>query len=385
MTKGGAALALALAGGGTPGPLVPGLHLLRHLSHPASGRPATPLADVLWFVAGRPVEESVLHDVEELLGDVHLERAVLRLEPGGGGAPSRARLVRRLLPEVRVARRALRRHGTDVLLGLGGFTCLPAVLAARTLGIPIALLEINAARGRATRWLGPLAARVFHAWPSTFPNGAEGKGRHILIGPPLAPELTGDAPDDAACAAARTALGFAPEQPLLVVLGGSQGAQALNEFCARHAASLVAGGVQVLHQVGPGRRAEGPDDFPGYRAVEYVADVPLALAASTVVLCRGGASTLAEVAALGRPAFVVPYPHHGDRHQERNARCLGEGVRIVPQEDLGEATVTDLLALSLPDGAARRAAMTRALRAAVPRDAAQRIGDELLRFVGRDK
>lgn len=366
-------IALALAGGGTGGHVVPGLHLLAH-----GAQAGSPFGDVLWFVTGRRVEERVFASARDILARTPLERVALAMEPEGGGAPSLPRLMVRVLPEVARARSALARHGSRVLLGLGGFTELPAVLAARTLRIPVALLEINAAMGKATRWLAPLSARVFHAWPATVPAGAE--PRHAWLGPPLSPAFLTGRPEEGERAAARAELGFEPARPLLAVLGGSQGALGLNRFVAAQAEHLAGHGLSLLHQVGPGRLAEAAAPAPGYRAVEYMERIERVLAAATLVLCRGGASTLAEIAARATPALVVPYPHHADRHQERNARSLGAGVRIVPEERLGRAVADEILALSSDAGAAEREAMSSALARAVPRDAGARLVAELLRL-----
>src|SRR6185503_18636765 len=95
--------------------------------------------------------------------------------------------------------------------------------------------------------------------------------------------------------------------------------------------------------------------------------------AATLVLSRGGASTLAEIAALRRPAVVVPYPHHTDQHQERNAKELGSGVRIVPEARLGTSVRHELALLASESGRAERERMSAAMRAAVPLDAAARL------------
>jgi len=359
---------LALAGGGTGGHVVPGLHLLEHLRTHGSAP-----EDVLWFSAGRAVEERVLAHASERAGHVPIERIALALE--ARGTPSWLDLALRTGPETRRARAALARHASEVLLALGGYTALPAVLAARSLGIPVVLLEINSVPGKATRSLAGLAECVVHAWPSSI---ARARSRHRCFGPPLAPAFLGPEVQDEECAAARARLGFRPALPLLLVLGGSQGAAALNRFVADQARALVAAGVQVLHQTGPGRLSEGAAELAGYRALEYLDDVAGALDAATLVLCRGGASTLAEVAARARPALVVPYPHHRDRHQEYNALALGAGVRIVPEERLDAALVATLLHLAGRDGARERAAMSRALASSIPKDGVVRLADELL-------
>jgi UDP-N-acetylglucosamine--N-acetylmuramyl-(pentapeptide) pyrophosphoryl-undecaprenol N-acetylglucosamine transferase len=357
---------LAIAGGGTGGHVVPGLHLLAHLQ--GSSR----LEHLLWFGAGRAAEARSLAALDALAAPAPVERVALSLEPDGGGAPSTLGLCLRTTPCVLRARAALRRARSQALLGLGGYTTLPAVLAARSLGLPIGLLEINAVPGRATRRLATFARGVFHAFPASLPDG--GADGHACTGPPLAPSFL-DAPagGEAERAARAAELGFEPGQPLLVVLGGSQGARALNRFVSAELDALLALGAQVLHQVGPGRLAEAATERPGYRAVEYVAPVERALRAATLVLCRGGASTLAELGALCVPAVVVPYPHHRDQHQQRNAQALGHGVLVIDERELGPGTARELARLTSGAGSIQRAAMSCALRGRIPRDAARQI------------
>ncbi len=358
-------LRLALAGGGTGGHVVPGARLVR-----AAARRGV-LADLVWFGTGRAAEERALASVRAAAGDVPFEHVALALEPEGGGAPSRARTLAAAPLQSLRARAVLARHRTAVVLGLGGFTVLPAALAALSRGTPLALLEINAAAGRATRRLAPFAARVFHAWDATMP--ARPSAKHVRSGPPLDDELLAPAPGRPAPAAGR-----------LLVLGGSQGAGGLNAFVRAHAAALLAGGAELVHQVGPGRLAEAAAPHPRYRAVEYLDDVPAELRAATLVLTRGGASTLVEVAALRRAALVVPYPHHADRHQERNARQLGAGVVIVDEERLDGAVAARLAELAGERGASERAAMERALAGALPLDGTERILDALVELARAD-
>jgi UDP-N-acetylglucosamine--N-acetylmuramyl-(pentapeptide) pyrophosphoryl-undecaprenol N-acetylglucosamine transferase len=361
--------------------VLPGLHALRRAE-------AGELSDVLWFQTGRAVEQTILAGAGAWLQRLPFERVVLPLEPPGGGAPSLSQLSLLTAPATLRARKALRAHGSQVVLGLGGFSSLPVVLAARSLGLPVVLLEINAVPGMATRWLAPLSRAVAHAWPrSRRDRGASPDGRtaakEICTGPPLAPQFERGPPTVEEQRRCRAELGFDPLRPLIAVLGGSQGAQALNRFVSAHVWSLVEQRVQVFHQVGPGRAAEAAHCDVGYRAVEFQDDVRGALCAATLVLCRGGASTLAEVAALARPAWVVPYPHARDRHQDANARALGAGVRSVPESELGPAFAAELGRLAGLAGEPERRAMAAALDGSVPRNGARALLDLLHRTARR--
>lgn len=363
---------VAFAGGGTGGHIVPGIHLLEYLS--TGDADALSVEDLVWFTSGRGVEERVF---EGLTPPCPWQRVTLKLERAGGGAPGPARLILSTPRAILAARRALKAHDVQVLLGLGGFTTMPVVLAARSLGIPIAMLEINAVSGRATRFMSGLAQRVFHAWKGTLPGGQSDR-RHQLVGAPVAPSVTNIVTaGEQGRAAALGELGFDQGRPLLLVLGGSQGAGSLNQFVQTHARWFLDQGLQILHQCGPGRRAEAPGELPGLRVVEYLSPMASALQAASLVLCRGGASTLAEVAASQRAAVVIPYPHHPDQHQERNARELGQGVQIVKDADLNQDLAERLVRLLSTSGASEREALEVALGQLGAGQACARILEEL--------
>ncbi len=354
-------LRLGLAGGGTGGHVVPGLNLVEHLV--ATGR----LEHILWLGSGRPAEVRALGGLAQAARDVPFRRVVLPLESQGGGAPGRLTTLRRLPRAVRLARAELRASGCDALVGLGGFASASAALAAKSLRLPLFLLEVNASAGLATRALAPLASRVFHATAASLPGGRAG-ARHRVVGPILAPAFEGPLPSAERVRELRAALGFDPARALLVVLGGSQGAGALNTFIAANIDPLVAGGLSVLHQVGPGRLGEAPAARPHYRAVEYVDGVMAALDAADLAIVRAGASSLAEVAARRTPAIAVPYRLAAGDHQRLNAEALGAGVLLVPERDLGPPLAEKIVRLAGPDGDAQR----RGLRSALERLPAQR-------------
>jgi len=333
-------------------------------------------ADLVWFTSGRAVEDRALAGLEESLEGAPWERVTGALEPPGGGAPGLGRIATRLLPEVWSARRTLKRHQSELLLGLGGFSALAPVLAARSLGIPCGWLEVNTVSGRATRVLAPLCQRVWHAWEVT----SRGRDSDVVVGPPLEPSLFAEF-DEAGARAAREAQGFDPERPLLVVLGGSQGALGLNRFMAAHAEDLIEGGLSVLHQCGPGRTEEGAGALESYRAVEFVEDVPSLLAGADLALARAGASTVAELGAARVPAVFVPHPASPDRHQHRNAELLGDGAKIVDEALLGPGSVGLLIGLAGPQGRAERESMRATLSGKVPRDGARSVARDLTEWL----
>jgi len=366
---------LAFAGGGTGGHIAPGRRVLEAL---AAGEAR--VADVLWFTSGRPVEDLALCGVEDTLGEAAWERVIGRLEPASGGAPGMGRIVARLAPEVWSARRALRRHRSEVMLGLGGFSALAPLLAARSLGIPCAWLEVNTVSGRATRALAPLCQKVWHAWEAT----AKGRPTDEVVGPPLEARLFAGL-EESQRLATRESFGFDPHSPLLVALGGSQGALGLNRFLAEHTSVLVNGGVSVLHQCGPGRVEEGAGEIEGYRAVEFLDDVPAVLGVADMALARAGASTVAEIGAARLPAVFVPHPASPGRHQHRNAELLGDGALVVDEGDLSGEFAQELVRLVGSEGADERSAMREVLAGRVPSEGAVRVAQGLVGLCGSER
>jgi UDP-N-acetylglucosamine--N-acetylmuramyl-(pentapeptide) pyrophosphoryl-undecaprenol N-acetylglucosamine transferase len=170
-------------------------------------------------------------------------------------------------------------------------------------------------------------------------------------------------------AEARVFFGLDPDRPTLLVTGGSQGARRLNESIASAAPALAAAGVQVLHVVGPKGEASPAVTGVPYVVAHFVDRMDLAYAAADLVLCRSGASSLTEAAAVGLPAVFVPLPI-GNGEQTLNARSIVEagGALLVANE----ALTSEWVAATIPDlanDAGRLAAMGSAAAALVPRDA----------------
>lgn len=274
--------------------------------------------------------------------------------------PSRALLTvpKRLADAVATARRTLLDVRADVAVGFGGYVSVPVYLAARRLGVPIVVHEANPLPGVANRLGAALTPFVATSYPGTPLR------RCTLTGIPLRPEILSLDRSPAAARAARARYGLDPHRPTLLVFGGSQGARSLNQAMVGAARALASSGVQVLHATGPKNHdqvvAELPAGLPApYVAVPYLDHIPSAYAAADMSLCRSGAMTCAELAAVGLPAVYVPLPH-GNGEQRRNALPTVEagGGLLAEDAELTPAWLTEHLlpVLTSPEGLAKMSA-----------------------------
>jgi UDP-N-acetylglucosamine--N-acetylmuramyl-(pentapeptide) pyrophosphoryl-undecaprenol N-acetylglucosamine transferase len=272
------------------------------------------------------------------------------------------------------ARALLRRLDADVVLGGGGYVAGPVGLAARTLGLPLALTEADSHLGITNRLLAPLAARVFLAFPLEGRSG----GRYEVTGRPIPAGTLG-----ADRATARERFGIGSGERCLLVFGGSLGAGRLNE-ATLEAFGEVSEPCAVLHACGMrdyadlARRLADIGDPPHYRLHPYIEPFGDALAAADLAVARAGGSVF-ELAAAGLPAVLVPYPHATADHQTLNARHMaarGAAV-VVPDSELdGPRLAREVGALlGSPE---RLAQMAAAARSAARPDAADRVARGVL-------
>jgi UDP-N-acetylglucosamine--N-acetylmuramyl-(pentapeptide) pyrophosphoryl-undecaprenol N-acetylglucosamine transferase len=234
-----------------------------------------------------------------------------------------------------VALAALREFQPVMVIATGGYVCFPVVVAARilrTLGLlrcGIALLEINVQPGLTNRLLAPIVDEVWTSYDASAPFF---RGKAHRTGAPIRASLMRSINPSRA----RLELGLAPERTTIVAMGGSLGARSVNEAVAALVTRRTLGDDrQVLHVSGERDYAymEAEERDVGANhvlLVSYLADPANAYAAADVVIARAGASTLAELAATGTPAILVPYPHHSDNHQVSNAAIFADrGAAVV--------------------------------------------------------
>jgi UDP-N-acetylglucosamine--N-acetylmuramyl-(pentapeptide) pyrophosphoryl-undecaprenol N-acetylglucosamine transferase len=219
---------------------------------------------------------------------------------------------------------AIRAHRPDVVLGMGGYIAFPGGMMAALVGRPLAIHEQNSIAGLANRVLAGVADRILVAFPGTLP-------RARLVGNPVRDAIT-----RVASPAARYAGRSGPLR--LLVVGGSLGAAALNELVPKALALLPPDArPRVTHQAGAKHldalRASYAAAGVAGEAVAFIDDMAAAYAEADVVLCRAGATTVAELAAAGVPAILVPFPFAVDDHQTTNARYLADqGAAILIQQ-----------------------------------------------------
>lgn len=328
--------------GGTGGHVIPALSLARGLD--AEG------VEVAWLGSPRGIENRLVPEA-----GIPLHRiAVSGLR--GNGAAGWLLAPFNLTRAVWQAWRVIRAFDPQLVVGLGGFASGPGGLAAWLARRPLVIHEQNAVAGLTNRALSRLARRVYAAFPQAF--GARGE----VIGNPVREEIAalGESPRPAAAMRGR--------RLRLLVVGGSLGAQALNERLPQALARLPEGErPEVRHQAGRDKDAATREAYAregvSAEVTPFIDDMAEAYGWADLVVCRAGALTVAELAAAARPALFVPFPFAVDDHQTANARALVEegAAELLPQTDLTAATLADRLAALLdPDTLATMAVRARA-------------------------
>ncbi|TCI99757.1 undecaprenyldiphospho-muramoylpentapeptide beta-N-acetylglucosaminyltransferase [Aeromicrobium sp. IC_218] len=284
----------------------------------------------------------------------------------------------RLRRAVKATADVMERVRPDVVVGFGGYVSVPAYLAARRRGIPIVVHEGNALPGVANKLGARLTSHVATSFPATDLPHAD------YLGLPIRRAISGL--DRAATRAeARAFFGLDPDRPTLLVTGGSQGARRINHAVSAAAGALAEAGVQVLHAAGRPEEVqpERVEGGPPYVVEPFIDRMDLALAAADLIVCRSGANTVIEVAAVGLPAVFVPLPH-GNGEQALNASAVVQagGALLIDDEALTAAWITDVVTPLVRDPE-RLAAMSAAASDLVPRDADVRLAHLVLQAADR--
>ena len=356
---------IIIAGGGTGGHLFPGIAVLEEL------RRRDPETEVLFVGTARGIEARVVPARGERI-------ELMEVTPLKGQSPlGLIKSLGKLPLAVRRAQEIVRDFDPDLVLGVGGYASGPLLLGASRLGVPTALLEQNAHVGMTNRWLRKRVGRAYVSFEETV--ALFGADRARLVGNPVRQEFV---------SAARRALsdprGFDARAKTLLVMGGSQGARALNQSVpdALAHAGLAELGVKVVHQTGKAMRDEVEARYRELgvdaEVTAFIDDMARAYAHAALIVGRAGASTLAEICAIGRPAVLVPFPFAADDHQGKNAEALeAAGAAICVREEALQVEALGAMVRDLLRDPERRGAMSAAARERGRPDAAASIVDDI--------
>ena len=354
-----------ITGGGTGGHTSPAVAIIEDL------RKRDPRLMVQWVGCSGGIEERVAERIEVPFRSVLAEGWPRTMSLG------RLRVGAKLAIGVAQAILRITRFRPQVVIGVGGYVSLPLGYAAQRMGVPTVLHEQNKRLGMANRLLAPRAARIFLSYPDTL--GDYPRDRASVVGNPVRAGFA--RPPDRA--PARDALGLDASTPVVLICGGSQGARTLNEATREAIAQFKSGEVQILWMTGNAdaatARAAAEAAPIAAQVFSFIDDMVTACAAADLIVGRAGASSTAEIAMMGKPSILVPYPHATDNHQEANARAFDEaGAAVLLLDDACTgATLVRLLRDLLGDDE-RLAAMGQAARSLARPGAAEAIGEEVL-------
>ncbi|MEZ6061301.1 MAG: UDP-N-acetylglucosamine--N-acetylmuramyl-(pentapeptide) pyrophosphoryl-undecaprenol N-acetylglucosamine transferase [Planctomycetaceae bacterium] len=345
---------VAFAGGGSGGHLTPAIAIAEEL------RTLWPDLKLLFFISERLVDQQIL-DASGLNESASVILVRQAIQPGPSLKRRPLRFLRGVTASVRQCRRSLEQHGCGFVLGLGGFASVPAILASRRFRLPVALLETNTIPGRANRMLSrfadvtfsgfPMEQRFVDRWVSPLITTAvplrrsffQSTGDHVQQTIDVSAERP-PAVDVRGSSANRS--GNRAEK-LLLVLGGSQGAQRLNELVvnAVRLPGVLPPDWEILHQTGADDvdrvRARYAECCGNVRVVPFIDDVCAAMKSASLVISRAGAVSLAEISAVGRASILIPLRNAADGHQLQNAVfCVSrDAALIVDEADSGAVDV----------------------------------------------
>lgn len=348
---------LLLAGGGTGGHLFPAVALAQELCSQDSQ------AKVLFVGTARGLEQRLLPKQGWPLATLDMVGVV------GRGWRGRLQVVPKLGKSLIQAWRILGKFRPDLVIGVGGYASVPLLLAALGRRIPCMIHEQNALPGVSNRLLGRFVQRICLSFPDT--RGQFPAAKVVVTGNPLRQELE-SLPAELS----------GPDQ--LLIFGGSRGAAALNQTLCdmlpllsewpKVPAILHQTGEQDFQQVRASYRQAGLENV---RVVPFIEDMAQAYRESTLVICRAGATTLAELTVCGRPAILIPFPHATGEHQLVNARTLEQqgAVRVIEQSELTPEQLAKEIQALLADRPGLRLMAENSRRIGLP-GAARRILDE---------
>ena len=362
--------------GGTAGHINPAIAVAGRLKE------LMPESEFLFVGAKGKMEEDLVPRAGypiELIEITNIQRS---LSPAG--IKHNVKTALNVVKSMAVSKRLIREFQPHVVIGTGGYVCFPVLKAAQTMGIPTVLHESNAVPGLTTKMLAGGVDVMMVGFEES--KAAYAKSARVEVtGTPVRGDFRAYSKETA-----KAELGIDPAEQLIVSVWGSLGASRMNEILADFIADTYAdSSFNLIHAAGRERydtmmarlNALCPAGIggSGYDVRPYIYDMSRVMAAADLVVCRAGASTLAELALMGKPCVLVPSPNVTNNHQEKNARVLERagGAVVLTEQGLSAAAFRDTV-MELIGDRQRLNDMAEAMRNAAPDDAAERMTDVIL-------
>ena len=355
---------VVIACGGTGGHLFPGIAVAESLLD-AGGSP-------LLIISEKEIDAIAMRNHK------HLEYVSL---PSIGMpkiySPKIVSFVFRYIKSYFFCKKIIRGSGVNAVLGMGGFTSLPALMAGQKVGVKTFIHESNAYPGKANR--------VASRWADIVLLGLESCRQHFpgknveVVGTPLRETMKESCDKNQAI----EHFNLSPDKKTLLVVGGSQGAHGINSFIIDSLSNFKDLGVQIIHITGPADYDRVCSSYEGVKIKSYVAPfcdhMQLAYAACDAAIARSGASSLAELSSYGIPSILVPYPYATDDHQTLNALVYSEkGAAFLRQErEMNSSELTNVLCQLFDGGNDTHEKMSSAMRKMAVIDAAENICEQI--------
>lgn len=352
---------IVVSGGGTGGHIYPALALIREINKENEKN------EFLYIGTQQGLESSIVVRENIPFKSIHITGFKRKL------SYENVKTIYRFLKGVKDSKRILKEFRADVVIGTGGYVCGPVVYAAARLGIPTIIHEQNSIPGLTNKFLSRYVDRIGICFEETKTDFPEKKV--VFTGNPRASEVVGQ--DGVK---GRLSVGLKREMPAVLIFGGSRGAKPINEAVVKSLSELGSKPYQVLYVTGEAHFADVQKEIELVGSPEnviikpFIHNMPTVLAGIDLVVSRAGATTLAEITALGIPSILIPSPYVTNNHQEKNARTLSDkgAALLLTEQDLTGNKLVELIDQVMMDKSRRETMKNAAKSLGVP-DSAERL------------
>ncbi|RYL95483.1 undecaprenyldiphospho-muramoylpentapeptide beta-N-acetylglucosaminyltransferase [Sporolactobacillus sp. THM7-4] len=361
------------SGGGTGGHIYPAMAVINHL------KKTNPDTEFLYVGAKNGLEKNIVSREGIPFESLNITGFKRKL------SFENVKTVVRFLRGVSRSKKLIKDFRPDVIVGTGGYVCGPVVYAGARLGIPTIINEQNSVPGLTNKFLSRYVNKIaicLEAARSCFP-----KEKVVLTGNPRASEvITGNA------SRGRASLGLSERRKTVLIVGGSRGARPINEAVLEILGELKTRNYQVVYVTGEVhydkviRQAKSAGNPENVKIVPFIHQMPDVLAATDLTICRAGATSIAELTALGVPSVLIPSPYVTNNHQEKNARAIAANgaAKVLPENEMDGQKLLAIIDELINNPAALRNMHEAALKHGKP-NAADEFGQLIVKLADRRK